>query len=384
MFDGIKENEKDIINYIKEKTQLKEDEIKIEYEKLLGFSNFNYIVVIKDKINDKVLKKYVYRKFGNISLEYDKKMEIIIIKYLYSKGLGPNILYEDKEYRISEYLHDCKNLDLDHLFDDYIINSLCEILNIYNSICYYYNYKFINDEIILKKIDNIENRISYENTHYNNIMTKFYKRALIQFGIFEKKFNENLSKNMEYNKYFQMINNLFLQFKELYKSNIPSDGIMVLNHNDFFSLNIMMRKKDKKIFLIDNEYASLNLLGYDIAYYICESHFNYENLYNFSFPLIDIDKCFNEYYMKYINIFLDNNIKNIQEYKELIWEIKTKKYYLKLTLLVNLFLFMFVLCSIDYEIWEKNKDKDFYFISGVYRVNLYNYFKNKLDKLKIG
>ena len=384
MFDGIKENEKDIINYIKEKTQLKEDEIKIEYEKLLGFSNFNYIVVIKDKINDKVLKKYVYRKFGNISLEYDKKMEIIIIKYLYSKGLGPNILYEDKEYRISEYLHDCKNLDLDHLFDDYIINSLCEILNIYNSICYYYNYKFINDEIILKKIDNIENRISYENTHYNNIMTKFYKRALIQFGIFEKKFNENLSKNMEYNKYFQMINNLFLQFRTLYKNNIPSNGLMVLNHNDCFSLNIMMRQKDKKIFLIDNEYASLNLLGYDISYYICESHFSYENLYNFSFPLIDIDKCFNEYYMKYINLFLDKNLKNIQEYKELIREIKTKQYYLKLTLLVNLFLFVFVLCSIDYESWEKNKDKDFYFISAVYRVNLYNYFKNKLDILKIG
>jgi thiamine kinase-like enzyme len=75
----------------------------------------------------------------------------------------------------------------------------------------------------------------------------------------------------------------------------------------------MMRQKDKKFFLIDNEYASLNLLGYDISYYICESHFNYENLYNFSFPLIDIDKCFNEYYMKYINIFLDNNKNNFNE-----------------------------------------------------------------------
>lgn len=382
MIDGIKENEKDIINYIKEKTQLKENEIKIEYEKLLGFSNFNYIVIIKDKLNDKILGKYVYRKFGNISLEYDKKMEIIIIKYLYSKGLGPNILYEDKKYRISEYLYDCKNLDLDHLFDDYIIDTLCKILNIYNSICYNYSYKFINDEIILKKIDNKENRISYENTHYNNLMTKFYKTAVNKFGIFAKKFNENLSKNMEYNKYFQMINNLFHQFKELYKSNIPSNGLMVLNHNDCFSLNIMMRQKDKKLFLIDNEYASLNPLGYDIAYYICESHFNYENLYNFSFPLIDIDKCFNEYYMKYINIFLDNNITNIQEYKELIGKIKTKQYYLKLTLLVNLFLFVFVLCSIDYESWEKDKNKYFYFISGVYRVNLYNYFKNKLTNIK--
>ena len=314
---------------------------------------------------------------GNISLEYDKQLENIIIKHLYSKGLGPKILYEDKKYRISEYLDDCKNLDLAHLFDDYIINSICEILIIYNSICYNYNYKFINDKIILKKIDNKESRLFCENTHYNNLMTKFYKRAIIKFGIFGKKFNANLSENMEYNKYFIKIHNFFLQFKELYKNNIPSNGIMVLNHNDCFSLNIMMRQNDKKIFLIDNEYASLNLLGYDIAYYICESHFNYENLYNFSFPLIDIDKCFNEYYMKYINMFLDKNIKNIQEYKEIIEEIKTKKYYLKLTLLVNLFIFVFILCSIDYEIWAKNKDKDFYFLSAVYRVNLFNYFDKK-------
>ena len=53
--DEIKENEKDIINYIQNKTQLKENGIKIEYEKLLGFSNLNYIIVIKDILNGKIL-----------------------------------------------------------------------------------------------------------------------------------------------------------------------------------------------------------------------------------------------------------------------------------------------------------------------------------------
>ena len=57
MMDEIKENEKDIINYIQNKTQLKENGIKIEYEKLLGFSNLNYIIVIKDILNGKILEK---------------------------------------------------------------------------------------------------------------------------------------------------------------------------------------------------------------------------------------------------------------------------------------------------------------------------------------
>lgn len=372
-------DKENIISFIKKESLFKNKDYIIEYEKLISFSNNNYVIIIKDRKSNEVMEKYIYRKFGKMSLTYDKKIEKIIIKYLYEKGIGPNILYEEKYYRISEYLYDSKNLDLDQLFDDYIMQSLYKILNIYNLISYIYSYKFNNDKILLKKIDSNKIKIPCEVTHYNNIMEKFYKKANTNFKIFEKKFNENISKNREYNNYFVMINDFFKNFDTLYKNNIPSEGIMVLNHNDCFNLNIMMRQKDKKIFLIDNEYAALNLIGYDIAFYICESHFNNDILYNFSIPKIDVEKCFKNYYMKFINEFMINNYINLNE--DLIGQIKSKKYYIKLNLLSSLFLLVFDLCFIDYENWEKNKDKDYYFSDSVYRINLYNYFKSQLDKI---
>lgn len=375
------EDKENIIIFIKKELLLKDDEYIIEYEKLLGFSNNNYIITIKDKLKNKILKKCIYRRFGKISQYYDKKLEILIIKYLYQKGFGPNILYENKTYRISEFLYDAKNLDLNNLFDELIINSINKILNIYNSFSHIYKYEFNSNKIILKQIDNNESKISCETTHYNNIMKNFYERAKLNFKTFENKFNTNLENNIKYHKYFKMIHNLFQDFESLYKNNIPKEGIMVLNHNDCFSLNIMIREKDHKMFLIDNEYASLNLLGYDISYYICESHFNYENIYNFSIPKIDINKCFNNYYMKYLNKFESFNKNYLNEYAIIMDEFKKIKYFIKLCLLTNLFLFIYVLCYVDYDHWKTNKYKDFYFSSGIYRVNLYNYFKDELGKI---
>ena len=379
--DNFQNGDKDNIKkFVKKKFLLKDEEFIIEYEKLMGFSNNNYVFFIKQILSGKILGKYVYRKFGTISQKYNKNLEFSIIKYLFEKGIGPNIFIEDKVYSICEYLGDSKNLDLNHLFDEYIINYIIKILIIYNSISHLYIYNFVDKTIILKQIkNNEEKKICCENTHYNNIMDFFYKKALDNFNIFKKKFNQNIYNNMEYEQYFKMIDNFFNNFENLYQINIPKEGIMVLNHNDCFSLNFMIREKDKKLFIIDNEYASLNLLGYDIAYYICESHFSYDNLFNFSIPKIDIDTCFNDFFMKYINEFKRTNKNLLKENENFFDEIKNKKYYIKLSLLTNLFLYIYILCYIDYDKWEKNKDKDFYFSSGVYRVNLYNYFNNYLD-----
>ena len=380
--DKIKDDKDNITNFIKQKFELKDDEFNIELEKLMGFSNSNYIVIIKRKLSGNLLGKYVYRKFGIVSQKYDKNLEFSIIKYLFKKGIGPNIYIEDKAYSICQYLEDTKNLDLNHLFDEYIINSIIKILIIYNSICHIYKYNFINNKIIFKQIENNEEKKLFcESIHYNNVMDIFYKRALDNFNIFKKKFNKNISNNMEYENNFKKIDNFFNNFENLYKMIIPKEGIMVLNHNDCFSLNIMIRERDKNIFIIDNEYAALNFLGYDISYYICESHFSYENLFSFSIPEIDIDKCFNVYFMKYINEFKKANKNILNENDKLFDEIKTKKYYINLSLIANLFLYIYVLCYLDYDKWVKNKDKDFYFSSGVYRVNLYNYFKNHLDSI---
>ena len=377
-----KEDEKNIIKFLNKESLLKDDKYIIVHEKLMGFSNDNYIINITDKLTGKILKKYVYRKFGKVSSEYNKSLEIKLITYLFNKGIGPNLLYEDKNYRISEFLYDCTNLPLNNLFDEYIINSIIKILITYSSICLLYNYQFINNKILLNPINNNEiNKIKCENIHYNNIMEIFYKKAIESFNIFEKKFYKNIDNNLKYDSFFKKISELFRNCQNFYEENIPTEGILTLNHNDCFSLNLMIREKDKKIFLIDNEYAALNFLGYDITYYICESHFDYENIYNYTIPKIDIDKCFNDYYMKYINEFESINKDNLKNFEKIIDEVKNKKYYIKLSLLTNLFLFIYLISGMDYEKWEINKDKDFYFTGEIYRVNLYNFFKKELDQI---
>ena len=180
-----KEDEKNIIKFLNKESLLKDDKYIIVHEKLMGFSNDNYIINITDKLTGKILKKYVYRKFGKVSSEYNKSLEIKLITYLFNKGIGPNLLYEDKNYRISEFLYDCTNLPLNNLFDEYIINSIIKILITYSSICLLYNYQFINNKILLNPINNNEiNKIKCENIHYNNIMEIFYKKAIESFNIF--------------------------------------------------------------------------------------------------------------------------------------------------------------------------------------------------------
>lgn len=368
-----------IHKFLIEKSLFSNVNIHIELEKLIGFTNTNYIIIIKDKLTNKILQKYIYRKFGEISSSLNKKLEISIIKYLYDKGFGPNLLYEGKNYRICEYLENSKNLDLNHLFDEYIIINICKILNSYNLISYIYKYKITDDKIILEKINKNKEKIPVEDTQYNNIINIFYNNAEKNIKKFYNKFYENIIKNQNHKEKFENIYNFYKQFIKLYKNIIPSEGFMVINHNDSFSLNYMIRNSDKKIFIIDNEFASLNLPGYDITYYINESNFKYEYLYDYSIPKINFDKYFKDCYLKYMNEFIDNNHKVINS-DNFCNEIKTKKYYLKLHLISNLFIFIYTICRMNYDEWEKNKNKEYWFLHAIYRLNLYNYCKLELDK----
>ena len=144
--DNFKNEDKyNITNFVKKKFLLKDEEFIIEYEKLMGFSNNNYVFFIKQILSGKILGKYVYRKFGIVSQKYDKNLEFSIFIYLFEKGIGPKIFIEDKLYSIWEYLEEFKNLDLNHLFYEYIINYIIKILIIYNSICHLYKYNIIDN-----------------------------------------------------------------------------------------------------------------------------------------------------------------------------------------------------------------------------------------------
>ena len=63
--------------------------------------------------------------------------------------------------------------------------------------------------------------------------------------------------------------------------------------------------------------------------------------------------------------------------------IKTKIYFIKLMNLVNLYLFIWSIGNTDFNKWEQNEIKEFFFIHAVDRIKFYLLGKEKIEKIKI-
>ena len=92
---------------------------------------------------------------------------------------------------------------------------------------------------------------------------------------------------------------------------------MILNHNDLHRKNLIIEKTNSKIFVLDHEYAALNLIGIDIANYLNESIFDYCPKYKCEMDKVDIDALIyftkrNIFQLLYIGIYNpDENIKTV-------------------------------------------------------------------------
>ena len=62
--------------------------------------------------------------------------------------------------------------------------------------------------------------------------------------------------------------------------------------------------------------------------------------------------------------------------------IKTKIYFIKLMNLVNLYLFIWSIGNTDFNKWEQNEIKEFFFIHAVDRIKFYLLGKEKIENLK--
>jgi len=83
----------------------------------------------------------------------------------------------------------------------------------------------------------------------------------------------------------------------------------VTSHNDLHSLNMLFRKGDKKLFLIDYDYCKNNFRSYDVANFFNEFNFNYtlkEEPYftyeNISKKMVLARKNFMKYYLTFVSI----------------------------------------------------------------------------------
>ena len=143
----------------------------INFKKLGGGMNKNYLIKIENKENNKIYKLF-FRYFGElINNIFDRKTEAEIIKKLGTEGYGPKLLEFDnknRKYRIDEYLEDTRELTYEEIFDENIINNLIIIINKYSQISDIYKYNFINKEN--KKIINLL-KTSEDNLNKFNITT---------------------------------------------------------------------------------------------------------------------------------------------------------------------------------------------------------------------
>jgi len=271
--------------------------IGVQLQKIGGNSNNNYSVVIHDLSTNQNITQVLYRKFGALSDSVNHELETTIINYLAEKGYGPKIYYEvPGDYRISEFLEDTTTIPKEDSLNQQIIDKLSSILRIFTSISYTYRYVTNGDDISLTKVnDGIrEKRIDVSKNQYQNCIVDWLKKARNVFKVFTDQFYQKYSKekNPKECANVELVQHYLDNFKTYFFENFPSQGFLVLNHNDTHRLNILIRKKDQKLFLIDQEYSFLNLPGSDIINYLNECYFDYEPEYYCSLDKLNFDKAY--------------------------------------------------------------------------------------------
>ena len=373
-FETIKSN---IRSYIinKKKIQLPEKVIEINLKDIGGLSNTNYLATITNSTTNEMIDQILYRKFGEISDVVDRDLETMIINDLAQKGLGPKIYEKDKngKYRIDEYLSNTSPIQKKDEFAPIVINQINQIVNNYSLIINMYKYHIsgenINFSIIKDAISKPKRRIN--NNMFDKCMVEMYNKAILSFNIFSEQFKANI--NRENNKIlyeqFESLEKYMINYKKLFTSIFPKSGFMILCHNDIHRLNLIVRKSDNKLFVLDHEYACLNLIGNDFANYMNESCFIYEPEYIFTKDLINFDKYYG-YYKNYLKVFCENHkfLNGTDEGKKFLKEIQTKKYYLKLHVIINLFWFLYCVIYLNFSEFNKDQKNFFYFQHGIHRI----------------
>ena len=373
-FDTIKNN---IRQYVlrKHKIQLPEKFLGVHLESVGGLSNTNYVATITNKTTNERIGQILYRKFGEISDVVDRDLETMIINDLAQKGLGPKIYEKDPngKYRIDEYLSNTSPIPKKDEFDPLVLSQINQIVNNYSLIINVYKYNISEDNInftVVKDGLSVPKR-RINNNMFDKCMVEMYNKANNAFNIFSEEFKKTFSRENNKALYaeFDSFEHYMKDYKKLFTNIFPKSGFMILCHNDIHRLNLICRKSDNKIFVLDHEYACLNLVGNDIANYMNESCYIYEPEYVFTKDLINFDKYFG-FYKNYIKTFCDSHkfLNSTDDGKKFLKEIQTKKYYLKLHVVLNLFWFLYCCIYLNFAEFYKDQKNFFYFQHGIHRI----------------
>ena len=361
--------------------------IGVTIKKIGGLSNINYSAIVKDMSTNRKIAKVLYRKFGALSDSVNHELEVTIIKYLAERGYGPKLLYEAKgDYRISEYLVGTTTIPKEKDLDQKILDKLSFILNLIPMISYTYRYTTNGDKIYLTPInkDIGEQRVDVTKNQFENCMVDWLVKARKVYKVFTDQFYRKYTKekNPKECEDVEFVQHYLDNFKTYFLENFPSQGFLVLNHNDTHRLNVLVREKDQKLFLIDQEFSFLNLPGNDMANYLNECFYNYEPEYYCSLDKLDFDKTY-VFYERFIDQFIQGHkyLEKEKGGKEFVQMIRTKKYFIQLMNIINLYFFLWSFCYTDFPTWDKDHYGEYYFVHGVDRIKFFLAGKKAIENL---
>jgi len=230
-----------------------------------------------------------------------------------------------------------------------------------------------------------DKRLMISKNQYTTCVEEWLEKGLKCYNNFTEQFKKNVSREKEPKEWdnMELVQHYLDNFISEFNSNFPSKGFLALCHNDTHRLNLLLRKKDQKLFILDHEYAYLNLPGNDMANYINETMlFNYEPEYYCLTDKVDFDKGY-QIYQKFVEQFIQNYsfMNETKEGKDFLEFMKTKRYFIILNNIINLFYFLWSVCYVDFPTWQKKHYKEYYFVHGLDRIKIYLAGMNELKRL---
>lgn len=375
--------------------------VTMKFKNLGGGMNKNYLVEITNRESKNNFFLF-FRYFGDITNEFfDKKREVEIMKKLSKKGYGPKLLdfdYENEKYRIDEFLEGSRELYYEEIFNEDILEKLIIIINKYSQITDIYKYELIEEEKesentkiskkIIKIIQEGNNSFKITNNIYDNIINKVYPTSKENFEKFYADYTNNskiviendILKESNINKIKELLNN----FKNIFSTFFNNEGYFVLNHHDLYQVNILLNPQTNKMYLIDNEFACLSMIGFDIIWYLLMSLFKYYPNYEYFPNLMNYVK-FYDIFIRYLECFEKENslwINENEERKKYIETLKKERYFCELLCIANLFSFIFGLADLQFEEEFIKKSTPPFFTNVLNRIQLFEYSYKKYQSVQ--
>jgi len=153
----------------------------------------------------------------------------------------------------------------------------------------------------------------------------------------------------------------------------------VLNHHDLYQVNILLNEDTDRIYLIDNEFASLSMIGFDIIWYLVMSLFKYYPEYEYFPNLMNYEK-FYEIYKNYLECFIQANqhwINEKEERQRYMESLNKEKYYCELLCIVNLYSFIIGLADLQFREEFITKTSPPFFVNVLNRIQLFEFSYEK-------